>query len=242
MFIRQGLNPYTRQPLDLFDWPTLEPFVGPVGPGVALTASTAQRVSRMGGAPEFVDEWPQGDSGPIPFLCHVDLAELAAQAGSLWPKRFPSSGVLSLFYDEAAALQSARSQSRPFALIADPDTRRRRARGEPCATSYPEVALEVARVTRPTAPLHQVGGVPQWIQSPDAAAGHFLSGAYLHYPDVVAALHDAELDERCFCSAMMQSSRPDAGWTPPVWNRHGLEPGCATGAWSFRSPLSPPSA
>jgi len=199
MFIRQGLNPFTRKEFDLFNWGALESMMHPsTAPGVALVPTHSPRISKIGGVPEFVDSWPEGPSGPLPFICQLDLGELAAQAGRAWPTELPGRGIASLFFDESAPFSNDASDRKHFALVLDLGTRRRPTGSAHVAHSYSPVMLEIAAAPPSSGPMHQVGGAPKWIQAPWAAPGHYLSGAYLRYPGVVAALEKVGVAEDVF--------------------------------------------
>src|SRR5262249_47435898 len=134
----------------------------------------------------------------LPFVCQLDLGELAVQAGRGWPKEFPTRGVASFFFDESASFSNDASDRQHFALVLDSATRRRPSGSAHAARSYSPVMLEVAAAPPSKGPMHHLGGAPEWIQAPWAAPGHYLSGAYLRYPGVVAALDEAGVAKDVF--------------------------------------------
>ena len=199
MYIKRIINPFAKEPMDLFDWCSLDAPV-PREAGVSLVSTSKSRVSRFGGAPEFVDEWPKGKGGPIPFLCQLDLRELSADVGKNWPGGFPKEGVLSIFFDEDRLEgNSPASERESWAILFDDGRARRVADHGPKKDRYP--SLWVKATTKPPgkAPLHQVGGAPKRIQYFDSVScGHFRSGDYLRYPETVRALKDAGVREDAF--------------------------------------------
>ncbi|HKO50758.1 MAG TPA: DUF1963 domain-containing protein [Polyangiaceae bacterium] len=194
MFIKQGLNPFTRGPLDLFNWGLLEPYVEYHSTGVSIAKSKQRRRSWLGGEPEFVDVWPQGRSAPLPFVCQLDLAELSQGANAKqWPG-LPRTGVLSLFYDES----SREYDSANFSVSFDAGDSARTAEGSAASRSYQRAWLQPTPKVASKAPRHRIGGTPLWIQAPDAAPGYFRSGAYITNPELLSVLHSAGIARDAF--------------------------------------------
>ncbi|WP_422931580.1 DUF1963 domain-containing protein [Singulisphaera sp. PoT] len=183
----------------MFDWSGLDALV-PQDEGISLVATTTPKVSRLGGDPEFVAEWPQGEGGPLPFLGQFDFGELSAASGKHWPRDFPREGVLSIFYNEddlASSLPA--SDRRHWAILFDEGRTRRVASHGPDKARYQ--SMWVRATTRPPrkAQMHRIGGMPDRIQYFNSfACGHFESGEYLRYPETVEALKEAGVAEDVF--------------------------------------------
>jgi uncharacterized protein YwqG len=68
-------------------------------PAIGFTRSTAKMFSKLGGLPSLPagEKWPQWKGKPLAFLCQIDLAALPKGTTTY---ALPSTGVLSIFYDQ----------------------------------------------------------------------------------------------------------------------------------------------
>ena len=142
-----------------------------------------------------------------------------------WPLNVPTSGVLSIFYDDTELPSGVvASDKRYWVVTIDATEQARQTRCPPGVRVYAELPL-VAASGAGDGPLHQLGGIPSWIQSPSPAIGHFLSGAYLEHDDVVAALRKAGVAAEALIQAndlLETGRRLDHAGTEPAQLAAGL--------------------
>jgi hypothetical protein len=199
-FIKKGINPFTKEPLDMLD---ADAFARPRPLQrssflLSVEESARESETRLGGVPRLPVgvEWPARCEIPLPFLGQFDLGELGKSEVAL---AAPGPCVLAVFGDHGPSVMDELR----FAVIATPTDAPSRLVPPPSEDLVrPALALRATAFVDTEArqggpkrgPRHKFGGFADWLQV-DARMAAFFDGCMPHKdPEVVELLRGAGID------------------------------------------------
>lgn len=201
-FVKQGVNPYTKAPIDLLD---VDAFARPrplQRRALILAAGGADsdRGTRLGGRPYLAadEPWPSHDGRPLAHLAQFDFTALARAGFGIEITEGPG-GVLAIFI---AATDPFISPETAVVATFVPDGAAARL-AEPPGEGLvrPAVPLVATAVTETEGgrdgrerPLHKLGGFGDWVQVDSRMYAYFDSRLPMSDPAAVEALERARIE------------------------------------------------
>ena len=226
-FVKTGLNPFTREPLEFFDVGQMIPAPG-CGNGIGLEPLAGHSGhSHFGGDALLAPgaQWPCGPNGPLTLLLALDFGEIDAVAAGV--DDLPASGILNVFYDTTGADWSLSTTGpQHWRLIFETG---QVVASPPPTKSSPAVPFRanIDGTQRDGHPRHQLAGEPKWIQVDQRPWLHFISGHYRADSATLEALRCAGLPEDALVTsdhkALLSAARAlDAALVDPAIFKPGV--------------------